>query len=111
MMDETRRAQTDAQVVPGCRASLLLRFRTSAMRQRYDCPQRRRSLTLMRTAKSKATSSQQKREKPGTTVAAPMQVPLAKTRTYGLPGTAAERAARRSGLMEEHRETLCRLGE
>jgi hypothetical protein len=71
----------------------------------------RRSLTLMRTAKSKPSSSQQKREKPATTIAAPVQVPSAKTRTYGLPGTAAERAARRRGLMEEHRETLRHLGE
>ena len=65
----------------------------------------------MRTSKSKPTSSQQKREKPATTVAAPVQVPSANMRTYGLPGTAVERAARRGGLMEEHRETLRRLGE
>jgi hypothetical protein len=70
-----------------------------------------RSLNLMRTAKSKPSSSQQKREKPATTIAAPVQVPSAKTRIYGLPGTAAERAARRRGLMEGHRETLRRLGE
>jgi hypothetical protein len=69
-------------------------------------------MTLMRTAKSKSSSSQQKREKPAATVAAtPVQARSANARTYGLPGTAAERKARRRGLMEEHRETLRRLGE
>jgi hypothetical protein len=69
-------------------------------------------MTLMRTAKSKSPASQQKREKPAATVAAaPVQGRSASTRTYGLPGTAAERKARRRGLMEEHRETLRRLGE
>jgi hypothetical protein len=62
--------------------------------------------------KSKSSSSQQKREKPATTVAAaPVQARSSKTRIYALPGTAEERAARRRGLMEEHRETLRRLGE
>jgi hypothetical protein len=65
----------------------------------------------MRTARSERSSSQPKREKPATTIAAPLQAPSVKTTTYGLPGTAAERAARRRGLMEEHRETLRRLGE
>jgi hypothetical protein len=69
-------------------------------------------MILMRAPKSKSSSSQQKREKPATTVAAaPVQTHSAKMRTYGLLGTAAERAARRRGLMEEHRETLRRLGE
>ncbi|HEV7938553.1 MAG TPA: hypothetical protein VGP18_11090 [Solirubrobacteraceae bacterium] len=65
----------------------------------------------MRTAKSKPSPGQPKREKPAATVAAPMQVPSAKRRTYGLPGTAAERKARRRGLLDEHRDTLRRLGE
>jgi hypothetical protein len=68
-------------------------------------------MTLMRTAKSKSPASQTKREKPATVAAAPVQAPSANTRTYGLPGTAAERQARRRRLMEEHRETLRRLGE
>jgi hypothetical protein len=69
-------------------------------------------MTLMRTAKSKSSTSQPKREKPAATVAAaPVQAASANTRTYGLPGTAAERQARRRRLMEEHRETLRRLGE
>jgi hypothetical protein len=31
--------------------------------------------------------------------------------TFGLPGNAGERAERRHALMDEHRETLHRLGE
>ncbi len=31
--------------------------------------------------------------------------------TFGLPGNAGERAARRHALMHEHHETLHRLGE
>jgi hypothetical protein len=31
--------------------------------------------------------------------------------TYGLPGTATERAERRRKFAEEHKETLRRLGE
>jgi hypothetical protein len=65
----------------------------------------------MRTVRSKPSLSQPKREKPTATIATPLQKPPVKTTTYGLPGTAAERAARRRGLMEEHRETLRRLGE
>jgi hypothetical protein len=39
-------------------------------------------------------------------------VPAKKTRlTYGLPGTASERAERRRKFAEEHRETLRRLGK
>lgn len=68
-------------------------------------------MTLMRIAKPKS-SSQQKRGKPAATVAAaPSAARTAKARSHGLPGTAAERAERRRGLMEEHRETLRRLGE
>jgi hypothetical protein len=68
-------------------------------------------MSLMGTAKSKSSSSQQTREKPAATVAAaPAQARSANTRTYGLPGTPAKRKARRRGLMEEHRETLRRLG-
>ena len=37
------------------------------------------------------------------------QARSADTRTYGLPGTAAERKERRRRLMEEHSETLRRL--
>ena len=69
-------------------------------------------MTLMRTAKSKSSTSRHKREKPAATVAAaPVQARSANAQTYGLPGTAAERKSRRRGLMAEHRETLRRLGE
>jgi hypothetical protein len=64
-------------------------------------------MTLMRTAKSKSSSSQGKAQKPA---ARPQATPPA-SRTYGLPGTEAERKARRHRLMDEHRDTLRRLGE
>lgn len=67
--------------------------------------------SLMSAGKPKPSSSQQKREKSARTITAPTQAPSAKTRTYGLPGTTAERSARLRRLKEEHRETLRRLGE
>jgi hypothetical protein len=65
----------------------------------------------MRTAKPKPSSSQVKREKPAATATEHPQATSAPARIHGLPGTPAERAARRCGLMDEHRETLRRLGE
>lgn len=50
-------------------------------------------------------------------VASPPTQPAERTqdkpsrRTFGLPGDTRERAERRHALMDEHRETLRRLGE
>lgn len=64
----------------------------------------------MRTAKPKPSARQPKRQTPASTVADRAQGKPPRM-THGLPGTASERAERRRALMDEHRETLRRLGE
>lgn len=64
----------------------------------------------MSIVKPKSSASQPKRPSPPTqpSVRAQGRPPLL---TFGLPENADERAERRHRLMDEHRETLHRLGE
>jgi hypothetical protein len=67
-------------------------------------------MTLMGTTKPKSFASQPKRPSPPTepSVRARGKPPRL---TFGLPGNTSERAERRHALMDEHHETLRRLGE
>lgn len=67
-------------------------------------------LRLMGTAKPKSFASQPKRPSQPTQPSVRAQGKPPRL-TFGLPGNASERAERRHALMDEHRETLRRLGE
>jgi hypothetical protein len=67
-------------------------------------------MTPMGTVKPKFFASQPKRPRPPTQLSVRAQGKPSRL-TFGLPGNAGERAERRHALMDEHRETLHRLGE
>ncbi|HTA97672.1 MAG TPA: hypothetical protein VK730_08525 [Solirubrobacteraceae bacterium] len=64
----------------------------------------------MGTVKPKSFASQTKHPSPPTQPSVRAQGKPSRL-TFGLPGNASERAKRRRALMDEHRETLHRLGE
>jgi hypothetical protein len=65
---------------------------------------------LMPTVKPKSFAGQPDRPSPPPQPSVPAQGKPSRL-TFGLPGNASERAKRRHALMDEHRETLHRLGE
>ena len=67
-------------------------------------------MTLMGVVKPKSYASQPKRPSPPTQPSVRAQGKPSRL-TFGLPGNMSERAERRHALMDEHRETLRRLGE